>query len=57
MALALRELQLDYNGQQGTKENMSLALFNYARKDMAEQLMTMISESLAALLNCDQEQI
>ena len=42
MALALRGLQLDYNGQE-TKEKTSLANFNYARKDMAQQLMTKIS--------------
>lgn len=42
MALALKELQLDYDSQPG-KEKPSLASFNYTRKDMAEQLMTKIS--------------
>jgi hypothetical protein len=42
MALALRELQSDYL-RQPAKERPSLANFNYARKDMAEQLMAKIS--------------
>lgn len=44
MALALRELQSDYLRQPANnKERPSLANFNYARKDMAEQLMAKIS--------------
>ena len=42
MALALRELQADYL-RQPAKDRPSLANFNYARKDMAEQLMAKIS--------------
>uniref|UniRef100_A0A0P5B4G1 Metabotropic GABA-B receptor subtype n=1 Tax=Daphnia magna TaxID=35525 RepID=A0A0P5B4G1_9CRUS len=42
MALALRELQVDYV-RQPAKERPSLANFNYGRKDMAEQLMAKIS--------------
>lgn len=44
MALALRGLQLDYDRQTNDKHNKpSLADFNYARKDMADQLMIKIS--------------
>ena len=45
MALALRELQFDYDrkADDGHHDKPSLADFNYARKDMADQLMTKIS--------------
>ena len=47
MALALRELQLDYERQANASSSLdkrqSLADFNYARKDMAEELMKKIS--------------
>lgn len=43
MALALRELQVEYDSHSATKNKPSLADFNYNRKDMAEQLMAKIS--------------
>lgn len=49
MALALRELQLDYDRQgnssssPGGNRRPSLADFSYARKDVAEQLMAKIA--------------
>lgn len=45
MALALRELQLDYDRRANASlaKRQSLADFNYARNDMAEELMRKIS--------------